>query len=327
MNTDDNNPSQTNLRSAFTLIELLLVISVIAVLASLSVNVIASAQQDARVASTRARIALIESVMEVELEDYEVRRSPISFRAIGDLTASVPNSVWANSGRNAATGVVENNFLLHAKNLKRMIVADLIRSEFPSGRDGQPAGLGVFPSGLFRNYLRGLNISDNDIDQAFRRSQPANVSRWAGWVGFAAPPADFNNLTANEISQLRADSAEVLYAVFSQLEFEGTSALDALGSSAVGNTDGDSFPEIIDAFGDPIAFEFHQRNIAPVPSTSSSGGDTGVWSTPVADPSTGELERPMINFEFVNPVLPSDIRFFATSETLAEIDGDPVDLQ
>ncbi len=312
MNRNNLNRSQTDPRSAFTLIELLLVISVIAVLASLSVNVIASAQQDARVAATRARVTLIQSVMEVELEDYEVRRSPVSFRAIRELTAAVPNTVWANSGPG------DQNFLLHAKNLKRMIVADLIRSEMPSGRGGQPMGFGRFPSDLFRNYLLGLSIPPSniaDIERDFGRVQPANVARWNGFTGFMSTPA------SPSVRQQFADSAEILYVILSQLEFEGTSALDALGSSAIGDTDSDNVPEIIDAFGDPMSFEFHQVNVAPVPAGSTgSSGESGVWATPA-----GELE--MTNFEVVNPVLPTDLRFFVTSETLLEIDGQPEDLQ
>ena len=117
-------------RSAFTLIELLLVISIVAVLGTLAVGVIGSAQEDARVAASRARATLIQKAMEVELEDYEVRRSPIPF---GTITAMrdviISGGFWVPDAENLG---------LHAKNLKRMIVADLIRSEFPSGRNGLP---------------------------------------------------------------------------------------------------------------------------------------------------------------------------------------------
>ena len=72
-------------RRAFTLVELLLVVAVIAVIASLGVGVLAQAQNDAAISATRSRITLIEKILEVELEDYEVVRSPVSFAGIGTL--------------------------------------------------------------------------------------------------------------------------------------------------------------------------------------------------------------------------------------------------
>lgn len=290
----------------FTLVELLLVISIIAVLSTLAVGVIRSAQQDARIAATRARVELIQSAMEVELEDFEVRRAPLSFRAIGELTNQI--TTWANSANGDA------NFLLHAKNLKRMIVADLIRSEFPSGRGGLPPRLGRFPSQVFLDYLLSQGLANNTVLNAFRQVQPANVVRWGGgnFSGFAATPANPSD------RQRFADSAEMLYAILSELEYDGTNVIDALGSAAVGDTDGDNVSEIVDAFGDPMSFEFHQRNIEPVEGRNTS--QSGVWVTPVD-------ERAMTNFERVNPVLPTDLRFFVTSQTLLEIDGEPIDLQ
>ena len=102
-------------RTAFTLVELLLVVSIIAILASLAVGVMAQAQNDAAIAATRSRMTLIEKILEIELENYEVRRSPVSFAGIGGLIG--------------ASTLTPGNTLLHAKNLKRMIIADLIRAE------------------------------------------------------------------------------------------------------------------------------------------------------------------------------------------------------
>ena len=311
-------------RSAFTLIELLLVISIVAVLGTLAVGVIGSAQEDARVAASRARATLIQKAMEVELEDYEVRRSPIPFAAIGALTAAVPDTVWEGSNQG------DPNFLLHAKNLKRMIVADLIRCEFPSGRAGEPVRLGQFPSQTLLQYMVNvlqLNpqlVNSNLTTSYFHRIQPANVSRWIPLRSdqrnsFGPPPVDITNPTEDEVEQLQADSSEILYLALSQLEFDGTNMIDSLGTAAVGDTDGDGFLEIVDAFGDPMAFEFHQKNIAPG-LLGAGGAQTGVWVTPA-----GQLE--MNDFEAVRPVLPTDLRFFVTSKKLYEIDGDPLDLQ
>lgn len=294
----------------FTLVELLLVISIIAVLSTLAVGVIRSAQQDARIAATRARAELIQSAMEVELEDFEVRRSPVPFRVIGELASQVTN--WQDSTPGQAS------FLLHAKNLKRMIIADLIRSEFPSGRDSLPPRLGQFPSEVLLDYLASQGLANNTVELALRQVRPANVVRWLEFGGFAETPANPSD------RQRAADSAEILYAILSTLEYNGSSVLDALGTAAVGDTDNDRVSEIVDAFGDPMSFEFHQRNIEPVEGRTNP--QSGVWATP-DDPVSGLTEPPMANFERANPVLPNDLRFFVTSPTLFEIDGEPIDLQ
>jgi len=336
-NLNRKSPRRRSIRSAFTLIELLLVISIIGVLASLSVGVIRSAQTDAQVAASRSRVTLIESAMEVQLEDFEVRRSPVAFGVISGLTGLVPNNVWENSSPG------DDNFLLHAKNLKRMIVADLIRSEFPSGRLGQPEGLGVFPSFVMRSYLiETLGFNANSIDVVFREIQPANVSRWLDFGdeqtfdGATFLPEELGDLEEDDLEQLFADrfadSSEVLYQILSELEFEGTNVIDSLGSAAIGDTDGDGFPEVVDGFGEPLAFEFHQSAIEPVFFDTSSNSvlpipdnqpETGVWGLTTENQNAGFV---MTNFESVRPVLPTDLRFFVTSQRLLEIDQEPADI-
>ena len=307
-------------RFAFTLIELLLVISIIAVLGTLAVGVIGSAQEDSRIAASRSRATLIQKAMEAELEDYEVRRSPVPFSRIGNLASqAIASGSWDSDPRSS---------LLHGKNLKRMIVADLIRSELPGGplvpTGVEPnAALGQFPSATLRSYLNGLQISDALINANFPRSASANTTRWLDFEGFGfteKDPAELAQLSEEELLEIRqADSSEILYEILSQLEFDGTNVIDSIGTAAIGDTDGDGVLEIIDGFGDPMAFEFLQRNLAPgIPGTG--GAQTGVWVVPA-----GELE--MDNFRTVRPVLPTDLRFYITSKNLFEIDGNPDDLQ
>ena len=133
--------------------ELLLVITIIAIIASLGVGVMAQAQDDARAAATRSRISLIQEILEIELENYEVRRSPIS---IVDTIALVRMSGLTD-------GASGNRDLMHVKNLKRMLMADLIRAEIPDGSitGGDP---GAFPSTILLNYLCLLYTSPSPRD-------------------------------------------------------------------------------------------------------------------------------------------------------------------
>ena len=309
-----NSPRASLRRSAFTLIELLLVIAIVAVLGSLAVGVIESSQEDARVAATQSRVQMIEKMMEVELEDYEVKRSPIPFNNIASIvTRIVLRMEW-----NGAAA----NLRLHGKNLKRMITLDLIRAEMPNFQDGITGNLGQFPTPRFIRYLtEDLKLttgSGGDIDTvvraAYQGHATASVFRWGNWNGAAAPTSDPS-----------ANSAEVLYKILSDLDVDGTNGIDLLGSPAVGDTDGDGVLEVVDAWGGPLRFEFLQQIIVPaeqnvaappaIPPTMRSG----VWETvdPMFFPNFAELT----GFGAVLPNLPSEVQFFVTSDKLLEVEG------
>ena len=313
----------------FTLVELLLVIAIIAVLSSMAVGVIAGAQNDARVAATRSRVQVIEKLMQAELEDFEVRRSPLPFRFISSENTIAPFSIVELAvGEGlpprmpAAWNPAAVNRGLHARNMKRLLVLDLIRSEYPDFTSGTPLGLGTFPSIQFQQYLTdppssgGLGMTaielNTNVLPFFARYQTANVLRWTGWGGALNGPND-------------ANSAEVLYRILSELEVDGVSGMDVLGGSrATADTDGDGFLEVVDAWGDPIAFQFHQQLIYPLERDPSSGSlplqpwmpnRSGRWK----DSSLTAART--TDFTVILPVLPSDVKFFASSANLLEVDG------
>jgi prepilin-type N-terminal cleavage/methylation domain-containing protein len=64
-------------RSAFTLMELLIVITIIAIIAGLALSGLASAVNDARVARTRAQISKIDTLIMERWEGYRTRAVPI----------------------------------------------------------------------------------------------------------------------------------------------------------------------------------------------------------------------------------------------------------
>ena len=331
------NLTSRHARGGFTLVELLLVIAIIAVLTTMAVGVIAGAQDDARVAATRSRVQIIERLMATELEDFEVRRSPLPFRFISSVNAAAPfslvelavNAITPPRSTPPAWNPTPANRGLHARNMKRMLVLDLIRSEFPDFTGGTPAGLGTYPSMQYQNYLMapvgagGLEIAETNAEfdvtvrPFFTRFQTANVLRWNGWGGALNGPND-------------ANSSEVLYRILNELDVDGVSGIDVLGGSrAVGDTDGDGFLEVVDAWGDPITFQFQQQLIYPQERDPPTGNvlvtpippnRSGVWLDSSLTPAR------TTDFTVTLPVLPSDVNVFATSVNLIEIDGRfPVD--
>ena len=297
-------------RSAFTLVELLLVVSIIAVLASLGVGILAQAQNDAAQSATRSRISLIEKILETELENYEVRRSPVSFN---NLLAIVNNSSLDDTSSQRS---------LHVKNLKRMAITDLIRAEMP---DGSAIDLGAYPSTILAAYLNEIGITnpnadlDSDGDAEF---PPATfqVTRW-GDASIDVP--------ADGIAGF-ADRSELLYRILLDIDLDGVPAVEQVGAQSIGDTDGDGNLEVVDAWGDPIILQWQQENIL----LDMDDINMNVWETPTEETKafvglSKESSAAGVGFadlyQYAKPVLPTQVRPFLTSERLVEIDGVPAD--
>ena len=256
-------------RAAFTLVELLLVVSIIAVLASLGVGVLAQAQNDAAISATRSRISLIEKILETELENYEVRRSPFSLSEL----------------RNASADLTE------LKDLKRRVIADLIRAEMPDGSAAMPR---AFPTPLLTPLLTGTSLPSVDL---------ASVRKWADATDWPQPGDGFLGAVKR---------SEMLYEILLNLEIDGTSAVEQIGSQAIGDSDGNGKLEIVDAWREPIFLQWQQEDL-------DSNED------PKLMVGLSEESTAVANGDYNKPVLPYQIRPFLTSRRLFEIDGYPVD--
>ena len=207
-------------RSGFTLVELLLVVAIIAILSTLAVGMLRTAQLEARTSATEGRIALIQTILSTYIEDMEFRKLP--FR-----DSDIRN--WAGAG--ATYG--------EAQALREKILVDYLNAEMPSLN----SELGKFPT---LNYPQG-NVAAN---LALPRYQTALIRQW---VAMQNAPIGLDSVN-------RPLSGELLYKLLEMIKFEGESALEVLGNSAQGNVDGDSFPEIVDSWGEPLQFEISWRD-------------------------------------------------------------------
>jgi len=75
-------------RQAFTLIELLIAVSVIALMATMMLFALYSAQEMARAQKTKALVGKLDSIVKVKYEAYKTRRVPISLGAADPQTAA-----------------------------------------------------------------------------------------------------------------------------------------------------------------------------------------------------------------------------------------------
>jgi hypothetical protein len=297
---------------------------IIAILASLGVGLMAQAQNDASVAATRSRITFISGVLETRLEDFEFRRLPVPLTVIGSMVYQ----------KNSLTNR-EETFLVHAKTLKRMIVADLIRAEMPDGSfsgrmttaNRDPVDLiGEFPTPAFRAFLKELNIDHRPLlpyqysteVPAWKRFRATSAQR--GW----SPVVDSN--PHDQIIEDAASRSELLFQILQSIEIDGVPVTDALGSRATGDTNSNGFPEIIDGWGEPIFLQWQAiRMTSNNPSTSIWKPQENGTDTPFCGLSCEHASSAKEFANYITPVLPSQIRPFLTSERLLRIDGVPTD--
>jgi prepilin-type N-terminal cleavage/methylation domain-containing protein len=219
-------------RSAFTLVELLMVISILAVLGAMSLTLIRGARHDANAARTETQIRRIKAFIEARLEDYAVRVLPYRLRDY-DLggTPLTPAQI---------------------SELRNRILVEYIRAEMPCRLEqvsapGLPANR--FPSPQFisdyatvgRPLVPGPGTSLL-IDE-MRNDPPALVRRMANKLSLAT--------TANE-------QAECLFEIMNSYNDYGSSGMDFIFSEEVRDMDMDNDnPEILDAWGDPLEFTIH----------------------------------------------------------------------
>ena len=256
------------LSSGFTLVELLLVIAIISVLATMSLGVLRNAQDNAKAAATQSRITQIESLLAIQLEDYEVRRLPISTRELAAYVRA-----------NMATDEDESmKVFVQLQALRRQILMDIINSEIPRPFFNVDEGfslnrdVGQFPS--------NIGPAVGDADPGMFGSEPAGFKEWLdnNYRNPISPggPLLWERLEQSETSTTKSfvrfnpdpDNADIddpfnlpgeyLYAVLERMDIDGTPAVELIGNAAIGNVDGDAHPELIDAWGEPLQLRIWQ---------------------------------------------------------------------
>ena len=316
-------------RSGFTLIEMLFVIAIIAVLASMAAGVLGKAKKDAQIAATRSRITQIEAIMQTVIEEQEVRRLP------GNLAVFV-------------SGFPAREQRLRARNLNRRVAAALLLAEFPVARvdaNGNfipnpdlgmlaPVSSPIDPAlGVnFRGWAENVFTSPSPFVDYLINTQTAEMAFWE-----SVRIANDANPNGGDLKE----PGEYLFLILSRINIGGISALESLGSnsSIVGDPDGDGNPDIIDAFGDSMQLRIVQVAVAD---TTLPGND--IWTDvpdseinwqqhnvlPIAEGPDGQEGTPddlFVNvprgYQFLSPVIPrslGQIRFQVVSPRLEEFE-------
>jgi len=305
----------------FTLIELLLVIAIIAVLSSMAIGVMRKAQDDAKESATLARIKQIEAIIAVEMEDFEVRRLPISNAELARFVQANPNHVDASSN--------PVKIFAQVRQLRRQILMDIINSELPRPIFDDTTStfffnpdVGMFPStqsGVGTGSLgftAWLNYSGPDPPNYPNPAATATGTKRLSVRLAELIPARVISYRQNLGQDRDGDGfddfdlpGEYLYAILERINVDGTPAIESLGDAAVGNTDDDGFKEVVDAWGDPMNLRLWQiaaNEVADRDGNSPPGTD--VWEDIEANPDFDvRISNIPFGYKVLDPTEPRDL--------------------
>ena len=203
--------------SAFTLIELMATIVIIAILATMFLAAFASAQSAAKKANTQALIAKLHGQLMLRLESYRTRRLPINTTSLSSQQAAI-----------------------HRLNAMR----ELMRMELPDRYADLMANPGNNPLGLpatapiaLTSVALGIPMLPTAINQSYQRRVNSN---------------NVNGVSTVPTSQY--EDAECLYLIITTGLADDSVSSEQINPQDVGDADGDGMPEFHDAWGNPIRF-------------------------------------------------------------------------
>ncbi len=239
-------------QAAFTLVELLIVIAIIGIMSGMVMYTIAGAQSDAKRAKTQATITKINTVILQKFEEYRYR----------SVKMSIPRRLTQRNF--GVTGTPPSPPLLSARNaasIRSFILKDTMRMEMPDRMTDLTYTPGNIAVVLQTGAVENLNNFDG-------RYCPREYNVLRNYFNLTPVPELYDaTVLAVELGgatyQLSKDrelwtedyaAEECLYAIVAHSMVAGGSALESFHPSEIGDLDGDSYPEFLDAWGNPIGW-------------------------------------------------------------------------
>lgn len=218
-------------RNALTLVELLAVVVVIAILASLSVVALSGSMQAARETKTRGTIQKLDAVLMRIYEQYEDRFVHITDEA-----------EYYNTGTNKWESYNQGLSGQQEALLKLHLIHDLMRMELPSNWKEVVSTFPTSSSDADPTYAGPIsyNLGTPNID--FRLKTPA-VHQYYYKAAKEIKTSNNCNYTNG--------SAEMLFLIVANLDPE---SLEGFGANEIADTDGNGAMEFVDGWGKPIYF-------------------------------------------------------------------------
>jgi prepilin-type N-terminal cleavage/methylation domain-containing protein len=234
-------------RGGFTLVEMLVTITIVAILAAVVYGAMAAAENTAKIAKTRATIAKLHRLIMARYESYKTRRIPIDmFMQIGTTThISTPLTP------------------LEMATVRLEAIREIMRIELPERVNDviiQPTSgsVGAFTSSGWSKLSRNASS---------RKMQPTSISQayYTYWQQQESQGRRWRSQTSNTHI-----SAECLYMIITMACPGGR---EQFSENEIGDVDRDGWPEFIDGWGRPIYFMRWAPGFIP-----ANGADTVLQS-------------------------------------------------
>lgn len=222
-------------RPSFTLIELLISVSVIALLAATALFTLYGALEAARESRTRAQVTRLHELMADKWNDYLARPVRLALPAGTQPTAAAQ---WR---------------LNAVRELMRMELPERITDVY------DPAVSGVPQPAAYKSYRRMVTA---------RLGVPA-LAYPTGWYQDGQPN---DGSVPSGVWSYTHQGSECLYLILSHMRDEDGRALDFFVPSEIGDTDGDGMLEVLDGWGRPIEFLRWAPGFATLPGPDGAWG-------------------------------------------------------
>jgi len=212
-------PQAVRRRRSFTLVELMITISIMAILASATLFALYGVQQDAREARTRSQIARLHELIVTRWDSYQGRAIPVQIPA-------------GTSPRVAALTRLE-------------ALRELMRMELPDRKSDVVDAASVLsrtnPSPPPPNLPLAVSL--------WRAYQRQAIAQLRAQISPAPLPNPWHQNWTEE-----HQGSECLYLIVSTIHDGDNNGLDFFRPAEIGDTDGDGMKELLDGWGKPIEF-------------------------------------------------------------------------
>jgi prepilin-type N-terminal cleavage/methylation domain-containing protein len=227
-------------RSAFTLVELLVTVTIILILASVALYALQAANESAKGDKTRATIAKINAIIMPMYESYLTRRLPIGqgdINSIINYNASVTNNGWSTSDPLSTPGTSSPRVTLY-------VLRDVMRMEMPDH------WADVVDNTSSPSRPKGWLINEDAIKKSFTLPLASFSFPALAWRYYNAYVTAFNGYTGPKPFPIANGAAECLY----QIVMSDPENASQFRSDEVGDTDNNGLKEFLDGWGNPIFF-------------------------------------------------------------------------
>ncbi len=219
-----------------TLVELMVTITIIAILATLFLGALVNAQNDAKAMKTKSMIVKLNNLIMPRYELYRTRRVPMQIQ--GTVSGTGASLLVAQDRLNALHDIMR----MEMPDRWTDVLDGPITFTWYNPTSGTTSGAYIPRPALNQAYLNAyFAVVNNPANPHAINPATASAPYWPTDPAFASTLTNY-------------EGAECLYMMVSLGFVDELGGRDLFNESSIGDVDQDGFPEFLDAWGTPIRF-------------------------------------------------------------------------